>query len=92
MVVVDGGASAYGGSIPPLPTILPKLMNLDQIIAYIRGTTEFAALTEPEKRAVADGDTQALASILNARIAALNLTDPTQAASVREVLRVLNSL
>jgi hypothetical protein len=92
VVVVDGGASAYGGSIPPLPTIFPKLMNLDQIIAYVRGTTEYAALTESEKQAVADGDTQTLASILNARIAALNLTDPTQGASVQEVLRDLNAL
>lgn len=67
-------------------------MNLNQIIAYVRGTTEYISLTEPEKQAVADGDTQVLASILKAKIATLNLTDPTQAASVKEALRDLNAL
>lgn len=67
-------------------------MNLTQIISYVRGTAEYAALTESEKQAVANGDIQALTSILNSRIYALSQTDPTQASSVQEVLLDLNAL
>ena len=67
-------------------------MTIQQIIAYVRGTDEYAALSEAEKQAIAEGDTQALASVLTARIDALSQTDTTQADSVREVLRELNAL
>jgi hypothetical protein len=67
-------------------------MTILQIIGYVRGTAEYTALSEAEKQTVAAGDAQALASVLTARIAALDQTDPTQADSVREVLRELNAL
>lgn len=92
VLLIDGGASAYGGSIPPLPTIFTNTMNILEIIGYVRGTTEYTALSEAEMQAVAGGDTQALASVLTARISALDKIDPTQAESVREVLRDLNAL
>ncbi len=92
MVLIDGGASAYGGSIPPLPTNFTDIMTVQQIIAYVRGTIEFTALSDAEKQAIAAGDTQALASVLTARINALSQTDTTQADSVQAVLCGLNAL
>lgn len=92
VVLIDGGASAYGGSIPPLPTNFTDTMTIQQIIAYVRGTTEYNALSDAGKQAIAEGDAQALASVLNARIEALSQMDATQAHSVREVLRDLNAL
>ncbi len=92
VLLIDGGASAYGGSIPPLPTIFTNTMNILEIIGYVRGTPEYTALSEAEMQAVADGDTQTLASVLTARISALDKIDSTQAESVREVLRDLNAL
>ena len=86
----DGGASAHGGSIPPLPTTLTTIMNLTKIIAYVRGTTEYEALTEQQKMAVGKGEIEILAKVLNTRIEALDRTDPTKALSVREVLSALN--
>jgi hypothetical protein len=91
VVLIDGGASAYGGSIPPLPTTFTIMMTIPQIIAYVRGTPDYAALSETEKQAIAAGDPQALAAVLNARIDSLTQTDLTQADSVREVLRDLNA-
>lgn len=66
-------------------------MTIPQIIAYVRGTAEYAALSEIEKRAIAAEDIQALAAVLNARVDALSQTDCTQADSVREILRDLNA-
>ena len=91
VLLIDGGASANGGSIPPLPTIFTNTMNILEIIGYVRGTAEYTALSVAEMQAVADGDTQILASVLTARISALDKINSTQAESVREVLRDLNA-
>ena len=67
-------------------------MTIDQIIAYVRGTTEFAALPSPDQASISAGDAAVLADFLQQRIAVLESVDASKADSVREVLRALNNI
>lgn len=67
-------------------------MTLDQIIACVRGTEEFKALTTSLKAALRAGDHSLLSGCLDQRIASLETIDATRADSVRAVLIALNNL
>ena len=67
-------------------------MTIEKIIAFVRGTTEFAALSSPDQASIAAGDREVLAKVLQQRIAALELDDASKANSVRAVLLALNNL
>lgn len=67
-------------------------MNIEQIIAYVRGTAEFNALSDSQRASIAAGDHDLLGKCLQQKIAALDTVDTSKANSVRAVLIALNNL